>query len=136
MIRDVINKIQAENINFIDPTDEAGKEWKKRINHLGDISLFPTTRSTYMGGSLPGKAREQVNYAGGLGQYKIEIRAAFPGWKGFRVVKSDEGASTAKKSTAQTKSAQAKTSGTPVAPGQDGVPAKETQAQPATVSVH
>lgn len=52
-------------IKFIDPTDEACKEWKKRINALSDISLFPTTKSTYMGGSLPGKAFEQVNYAGG-----------------------------------------------------------------------
>jgi hypothetical protein len=40
-----------------------------------------------MGGSLPGKAFEQVNYAGGIPEYAKEIRAALPGWKGFRTVK-------------------------------------------------
>lgn len=100
-------------IKFIDPTDEACKEWKKRINALSDISLFPTTKSTYMGGSLPGKAFEQVNYAGGevsflsslsanlrnllthlcfvQAKYKEEIRSKLPGFDGFRVVKQDAG---------------------------------------------
>lgn len=81
--------INNQGIKYIDPTDEASKEWKKRINALSDISLFPTTKSTYMGGSLPGKAFEQVNYAGGLGSYKDEIRSKLPGWQGFRVVNLD-----------------------------------------------
>lgn len=91
-IRDAINNINSQGIKFIDPTDEAAKEWKKRINHLSDISLFPTTKSTYMGGSMPDKAFEQVNYAGGLANYKNEIRAALPEWKGFRVVPLEKGA--------------------------------------------
>ena len=78
-IPDVINMIDAQGLKFTDATEGASHEWKKRINKLSDCSLFPTTRSTYMGGSLPGKAREQVNYAGGLAQYKQEIRAALPG---------------------------------------------------------
>jgi len=40
-----------------------------------------------MGGSLPGKAFEQVNYAGGIPAYAQDIRDALPGWKGFRIVK-------------------------------------------------
>ncbi|CAK4034736.1 Baeyer-Villiger monooxygenase [Lecanosticta acicola] len=90
-IRDCINNITQQGIKFIDPTDEASKEWKKRINSLSDISLFPTTKSTYMGGSLPGKAFEQVNYAGGEAKYKEEIRAKLPGFVGFRVVRQDAG---------------------------------------------
>ncbi|KAF2501176.1 putative steroid monooxygenase [Lophium mytilinum] len=86
-IVDTIKKIEREGLKFIDPTPEATKEWKARINALSDISLFPTTKSTYMGGSLPGKAFEQVNYAGGIPEYAKEIRAALPGWKGFRTVK-------------------------------------------------
>ncbi|KJX95495.1 hypothetical protein TI39_contig4110g00008 [Zymoseptoria brevis] len=88
-IRDAINNITQQDLKYIDATEEASKEWKKRINALADASLFPTTKSTYMGGSLPGKAFEQVNYAGGLSRYKEEIRAALPGWQGFRVVKND-----------------------------------------------
>jgi hypothetical protein len=37
---------------------------------------------------MPGKAFEQVNYAGGLAAYGQEIRAALPTWKGFNVVKA------------------------------------------------
>ncbi|KAF2172967.1 hypothetical protein M409DRAFT_62608 [Zasmidium cellare ATCC 36951] len=91
-IRDAINNCVSQNIKFIDPTEEASKEWKKRINALSDCSLFPTTKSTYMGGSLPGKAFEQVNYAGGLANYKQEIRAKLPKWEGFRVVPNDKAA--------------------------------------------
>jgi cation diffusion facilitator CzcD-associated flavoprotein CzcO len=86
-IADAIKKIDREGVKFIDPTPEASKQWKKKINELSDKSLFPTTRSTYMGGSLPGKAFEQTNWAGGIPAYKEEIRAALPIWKGFRVVK-------------------------------------------------
>lgn len=86
-IVDAIQKAERENIKYIDPTPEATKEWKDRINYLSNISLFPTTKSTYMGGSLPGKAFEQVNYAGGIPAYVVEIREKLPGWKGFRVVK-------------------------------------------------
>ncbi|RFU25210.1 hypothetical protein B7463_g11132, partial [Scytalidium lignicola] len=86
-IADAIKKIHREGIKFVDPAPEATKDWKKKINELSDKSLFPTTRSTYMGGSLPGKAFEQTNWAGGIPAYKEEIRAALPTWKGFRVVR-------------------------------------------------
>ncbi|KAF2188891.1 HK97 family phage prohead protease [Zopfia rhizophila CBS 207.26] len=87
-IVDCIRKATREGLKYINPTEEATKEWKKRINALSDATLFPTTRSTYMGGSLPGKAFEQGNFAGGIPQYKIEIREALDGWKGFECVKA------------------------------------------------
>ncbi|KAL1966017.1 hypothetical protein VTN77DRAFT_4957 [Rasamsonia byssochlamydoides] len=87
-IVDAIKQIERQGIKYIDPTPEASREWKKRINELSDISLFPTTKSTYMGGSMPGKAFEQVNYAGGLPAYAQEIRAVLPDFKGFTVVKN------------------------------------------------
>jgi cation diffusion facilitator CzcD-associated flavoprotein CzcO len=87
-IVDAIKKISREGIKYINPTAEATMEWKAKINELSDKSLFPTTRSTYMGGSLPGKAFEQTNWAGGIPAYKEEIRAALPTLKGFKVVRS------------------------------------------------
>ncbi|KAF3762893.1 FAD/NAD(P)-binding domain-containing protein [Cryphonectria parasitica EP155] len=75
-IADAITKMQRQGIKYIDATQEATKTWKARINYLSDQTLFPTTRSTYMGGSVPGKAFEQVNYSGGLSKYKDEIREA------------------------------------------------------------
>lgn len=41
-----------------------------------------------MGGSMPGKAFEQTNYAGGLHNYGEEIRKVLPAMEGFHVVKS------------------------------------------------
>ena len=85
-IRDAINLITRQGLKYIDPTPEATKVWKQRINDLSNATLMPTTRSTYMGGSVPGKAFEQVNYAGGVGTYREEIRTVFPDWKGFKTV--------------------------------------------------
>jgi hypothetical protein len=85
-IRDAIKLINQQGIKYIDPTPEATKKWKQKINDLSNATLFPTTKSTYMGGSVPGKAFEQVNYAGGLAAYGADIRAALPGWQGFKTV--------------------------------------------------
>ena len=49
-IRDAINKIRRQDLKYINPTKEASDAWKKRINDLAAPTLFPTTRSTYMGG--------------------------------------------------------------------------------------
>lgn len=62
--------------------------WKKHINELSDMTLFPTVGSTYMGGNIPGKVKEQLNYTGGIVSYKSEIRSALESWKGFDVVKN------------------------------------------------
>ena len=86
-IADCIQKMEQEKLKYINPTEEATKEWKKKINDISNATLFPTTKSTYMGGSIPGKAFEQVNYAGGIPSYAIEIRDALDGWVGFQTVK-------------------------------------------------
>ena len=78
--------ITKQGLKYIDPKKEASDEWKKRVNELGAATLFPTTRSTYMGGSVPGKAVEMTCYAGGVDKYGPEIRSALTGWKGFETV--------------------------------------------------
>lgn len=95
-IGQAIKHIERQGIKYIDPTPEAAREWKKRINYLSDISLFPTTKSTYMGGSVPGKVFEQVNYAGGEYAYAQDIRAALPNFKGFQVVRPQKPGQTSK----------------------------------------
>lgn len=87
-IKDAINLINRQGLKYINPTPEATKVWKQRINDLSNKTLLPTTRSTYMGGSVPGKAFEQVNYAGGVDQYRTEIRNVFPAFDGFTTVKA------------------------------------------------
>lgn len=80
--------MEREGLKYINPQEEATKTWKKRINDISNATLFPTTKSTYMGGSLPGKAFEQVNYAGGIPAYSVEIRNALDHWIGFDTVKA------------------------------------------------
>lgn len=87
-IVDCIRKMEREGIKYINPSAEATRQWKQTINEVSDATLFPTTRSTYMGGSLPGKAFEQVNFAGGIPKYAEVIRERLNGWKGFEVVKA------------------------------------------------
>lgn len=49
-IRDAINKVNRDKIKTINPTKAASDAWKQRINDLAAGTLFPTTKSTYMGG--------------------------------------------------------------------------------------
>lgn len=88
-ISDAITKIEANGVKYINPKIEATEKWKKHILELNEKTLFPTTRSTYMGGSIPGKVYEPVCYTGGIPAYAIEIRKALDNWEeGFDVVKA------------------------------------------------
>ncbi|KAL2836809.1 hypothetical protein BJX68DRAFT_273365 [Aspergillus pseudodeflectus] len=87
-IADAISKIEAHGVKYINPKPEASEKWKKRVIELNDKTLFPTTRSTYMGGGIPGKVVEPVCYAGGLPTYAKEIRKALDEWEvGFDIVR-------------------------------------------------
>ncbi|RDW65757.1 flavin-containing monooxygenase [Aspergillus mulundensis] len=87
-IADTIAKIEANGVKYINPKKEASEEWKRHVIELNDRTLFPTTQSTYMGGSIPGKAYEPVCYAGGLPTYVKQIREALDHWEeGFEVVR-------------------------------------------------
>ncbi|CRG86871.1 hypothetical protein PISL3812_03883 [Talaromyces islandicus] len=85
-IVDLVDKMQRNGIKYVNPKHEAAQQWKKHILELNNRTLFPTTRSTYMGGGIPGKVYEPVSYSGGLPMYKAEIRQALDSMEGFDVV--------------------------------------------------
>jgi len=87
-IADCIRKMEMNNIQYINPKPEACKEWKDQLVNLNNATLFPTTRSTYMGGSIPGKVFEPVCYAGGIPSYAAEIRQALDSMAGFDIAKA------------------------------------------------
>ena len=64
-----IDKLRKEGIAYLDPTKEAEEEWRKHVTELSDKTLFPGTSSWYMGANVPGKPREQLNFAGGMPLY-------------------------------------------------------------------
>lgn len=86
-IADAITKAERLQAKYINPTAEATRKWKKHILEINDKTLFPTTKSTYMGGTVPGKPFEPVCYAGGIPAYVREIRSALDSMEGFEVVK-------------------------------------------------
>ncbi|KAJ9145461.1 Baeyer-Villiger monooxygenase [Pleurostoma richardsiae] len=87
-IADMIQKMETEKIKYINPKIESAKAWKQHILDLNNKTLFPFVKSTYMGGSIPGKIMEPVCYSGGIPAYKIEIRKALDDMQGFDVVQA------------------------------------------------
>ncbi|KAI1424359.1 hypothetical protein F5Y12DRAFT_785354 [Xylaria sp. FL1777] len=87
-IADCITKMEANKIKYINPKPEAVKAWKDHILAINNRTLFPTARSTFMGGSIPGKVREPVCYAGGIPNYAKDIRKALDTMDGFEKVMS------------------------------------------------
>ncbi|KAI0195037.1 hypothetical protein F4808DRAFT_440826 [Astrocystis sublimbata] len=87
-IADCITKMERNDIKYINPTPEAVQAWKERILELTNRTLFPSIKSTYMGGSIPGKVKEPVCYAGGVSAYIAEIRKALDAFTGFQTVMS------------------------------------------------
>lgn len=86
-VTDCIQKMELNNIKYIDPKPEASKAWKEHVLELNNSTLFPTTRSTYMGGSIPGKPFEPTSYTGGIPLYTTAIRKALDSMEGFTIVK-------------------------------------------------
>lgn len=84
-IVDAIKKIKDENVKSINPTKDAEEAWRKNVKELSDKTLFPGTASWYMGANVPGKPREQLNYAGGIPLYEEEIRKSLKNWEGFEI---------------------------------------------------
>ncbi|KAF2115761.1 hypothetical protein BDV96DRAFT_55684 [Lophiotrema nucula] len=83
-IVDAMKKLKDEDIKYIDATHEAEEAWRKNVTELSDKTLFPGTSSWYMGANIPGKPREQLNYAGGIPLYEKECREALNnGFQGF-----------------------------------------------------
>ena len=86
-IADFIQKMEQDKIKYINPKPDAADRWKDHVVEINQTSLFPTTKSTYMGGSIPDKVFEPVCYPGGIPDYAREIRAALDSLEGFDVVK-------------------------------------------------
>lgn len=86
-IIDTIAKMREEKIKTIEAKRESEEIWRQKVAEISDKTLFPQTNSWYMGANIPGKPREQLNYAGGLPLYQQELKATLnDGFKGFIVV--------------------------------------------------
>lgn len=96
-----MQKLREEKIDYCDATREAEEGWREKVTELSDKTLFvstlssylinilansrkPLTKSWYMGDNVPGKFREQLNFAGGFPLYKELTQASLDkGFEGF-----------------------------------------------------
>ncbi|KAI8936838.1 hypothetical protein NX059_006076 [Plenodomus lindquistii] len=83
-IVDAMVKLREEGLDYCDATHEAEKQWRETVTMFSDKTLFPQTKSWYMGDNVPGKFREQLNFAGGFPEYSKAIRHSLDnGFEGF-----------------------------------------------------
>ncbi|ODQ77429.1 hypothetical protein BABINDRAFT_163454 [Babjeviella inositovora NRRL Y-12698] len=64
-----INHVKKNNLKYIVPSAKAEQEWRKRVNDLCEATLFPETKSWFMGSNVEGKTIEALNYIGGIKSY-------------------------------------------------------------------
>jgi cation diffusion facilitator CzcD-associated flavoprotein CzcO len=83
-----IRRMHEEGIKSIEAQKEAEDQYRMKIKELNDKTLFPLTKSWYMGANIPGKTIEPLNWPGGMMAYEKETSAALDGWKGYTVVKA------------------------------------------------
>ncbi len=69
-IADQLDRLHKDGFERIEPTETAQAGWVTHVNDCGDITLFPTANSWYMGANVPGKPRVFLPYVGGVDVYR------------------------------------------------------------------
>lgn len=80
-----LQHMQAEDLDVAEPMAAAENEWVAHVNEVADKTLFPSTKSWYMGANVPGKPRVFLPYVGGFGNYtSICEEVVAEGYRGVR----------------------------------------------------
>ena len=83
-ITDCIEHLRDRDIAEIEPTDEAEDAWVEHVEEVGNMTLYPTADSWYMGSNVPGKPRVFMAYIGGVGVYRQRCdEVAANGYEGY-----------------------------------------------------
>jgi cyclohexanone monooxygenase len=83
-ITDCIAYLREHDIAELDPTVEAEDGWVEHVEEVGNMTLYPTADSWYMGSNVPGKPRVFMAYIGGVGVYRQRCDdVAANGYEGF-----------------------------------------------------
>lgn len=79
--------LRDNGYNRIDARPEAGTEWGRRTTKVCNKTLLPlNTTSWYMGGNVPGKPRQALNWVAGLPEYQAAINECFANdFSGFKL---------------------------------------------------
>ena len=78
--------MRTRNLATIEPTPEAEDAWVDHVNEIAAGTLYPLANSWYMGANVPGKPRQFLPYAGGVGVYREHCAGiAERGYEGFEL---------------------------------------------------
>ncbi|MDQ4118587.1 MAG: NAD(P)/FAD-dependent oxidoreductase [Actinomycetota bacterium] len=85
-ISDMIAHLREQGVSAAEPTPDAENDWAKHVEEVGNMTLYPSADSWYMGSNVPGKPRVFMAYIGGLGAYKERCdQVAANGYEGFEL---------------------------------------------------
>lgn len=87
-VADCIDKVTRGGYASIEARADAARAFKQRVVDAANQTLFPSFRSSYMGGNIPGKVHEPVCFMEGLPAYTRVIRDALDTMEGFDLVKA------------------------------------------------
>ena len=83
-VTDCIAYLRERGHDEIDATVEAEDAWVAHVEEVGNMTLYPTADSWYMGANVPGKPRVFMAYIGGAAPYRERCDdVAAKGYEGF-----------------------------------------------------
>ena len=68
-IAQMLDHVRQRNWARFEATVQAEEAWRAKVLEIADATLFPRADSWYFGANIPGKRREMLAFAGGLGTY-------------------------------------------------------------------
>ena len=85
-IADCIRYIRDKDYSCIAPTSEAENAWMEHVNDVGSRTLLTAANGWFIGGNIPGKARNILLYANPAPAYRAKCsEVAAKGYQGFEL---------------------------------------------------
>lgn len=85
-----LERMQQQGVDRVEPEARAEQEWVAHVNEVAAGTLFPSTKSWYMGANIPGKPRVFLPYVGGFGNYtRLCEKVIAEGYPGFRFSRAE-----------------------------------------------
>lgn len=83
-ISDCVAFLRERGHTTIEATEDAQDAWVQHVQDAGNMTLYPTANSWYMGANVEGKPRVFMPYIGGVGVYRQKCDdVAAKGYEGF-----------------------------------------------------
>ena len=85
-ICDALQYLKSHNLNRMEASEEAEKNWVEHVNQAANKTLLPLANSWFLGANIPGKPRVFMPYVAKIGVYRKECQdIADEGYKGFKL---------------------------------------------------